>query len=216
MNGVLRPAAASPKGKVGSTPSITQACKTRAFEAATGQCPSPDMSMTKITVFAALMVGAALASPSLAATALPGGASSLTETHGDWTVRCATEGAGVICEVRQEQQSNDTQQRVLAIGLGSSAGGTSGNLVLPFGLLLANGAVLRIDDKPASPPQPFQTCVPSGCLVPLKLDAAWTAMMRAGTVLGISAQSVSGQDAKFSVSLRGFSSALDRIADLTK
>lgn len=174
-----------------------------------------------MTVFCAALVAGALAfsAPALGATALPGGATSLSETHGDWTVRCGTENTEnsvVQCEAVQEQVSNQTQQRVLAIELGTSNNVVAGTLVLPFGLQLANGAVLQVDDKPASPAQAFQTCLPTGCLVPLQLDADWIGAMRVGTALGISAQSVSGQEAAFSISLKGLSSALDRIADLTK
>ena len=40
--------------------------------------------------------------------------------------------------------------------------------------------------------------------------------MRKGTALAVSATAVGGQDAKFSISLKGLPSALDRITELTK
>lgn len=173
--------------------------------------------MTKNYVYASIVAGIALwALPALGATSLPGGASNLTETHGDWTVRCGAVDLVVSCEAFQEQISSQNQQRVLAISFGSADAVLTGVLVLPFGLLLANGALLQIDDKPASEVQSFQTCLPAGCLVPLEMDADWIGALRTGTTLGVGAQSVSGQEANFSISLTGLSSALDRIADLIK
>ena len=170
--------------------------------------------MTRILLAAVTL--ALLATPVLAATSLPGGATSLTEAHGDWTVRCGIADGAVQCAAQQEQMSNQTKQRVLAIELKLDNGSPSGTLVLPFGLLLKNGAVLKVDDKILSEPQPFQTCLPAGCLVPLTFGADWAKALRTGTMLAITAQAVNGADAKFSVSLQGLGGALDRIADLTK
>ena len=82
--------------------------------------------------------------------------------------------------------------------------------------MLAKGAVLKVDDKLTSPPEPFETCLPSGCIVPLSIGKDWLNAMRSGTELAVSAVAVNGQDAKFSISLKGLGPALDGIADLTK
>src|SRR6187549_3608122 len=100
--------------------------------------------MNKNFFSASIIAGIALwALPALGATALPGGATSLSETHGDWTVRCGIVDQVVSCEAFQEQISSENQQRVLAISFGSGGDVVSGLLVLPFGLLLANGALLQ-------------------------------------------------------------------------
>lgn len=172
------------------------------------------MIVRTCTVLLAAFLGAA---PAMAATTLPGGATTLTETHDDWTVRCSIANNAVQCAAQQEQLSNQTKQRVLAIQLLAGSGDAqNGTLVLPFGLLLSKGAVLKVDDKLTSPPQPFQTCLPSGCLVPLTIGKDWLAAMRSGTALTVAAVAVNGQDAKFSISLKGLGPAIDRIAELTK
>ncbi len=158
----------------------------------------------------------ALASPAFAATTLPGGANSLSETHGDWMVRCEVADNLVRCAAQQEQLSTETRQRLLAIEFQPNAGNLAGTLALPFGLLLGNGVVLQIDQQPASPAQPFQTCLPSGCLVPLLLATDWREALRNGTSLAIAATAVDGKEAKFTIPLRGFAAALDRIVELTK
>jgi len=173
------------------------------------------VSVTK-SILAGLMLAFAFGAPALAATTLPGGANSLSETHGDWTVRCEVVESLVKCAAQQEQISNDTRQRLLAIEFAPSEGNLNGTLALPFGLLLSKGAVLQVDQQTASPAQPFQTCLPSGCLVPLLLAADWREALRTGTSLAITAAAVDGKEAKFAVPLRGFAGALDRITELTK
>ena len=158
----------------------------------------------------------AMTGASMPASSLPGGANSLSETHGDWTVRCEVVEAVVKCAAQQEQVSNDTRQRLLAIEFTPSEGNLTGTLALPFGLLLTRGAVLQIDRLAASPPQPFQTCLPSGCLVPLLLAADWRDALKGGTSLAVIAVAIDGKEAKFAIPLRGFAGALDRIVDLTK
>jgi len=158
-----------------------------------------------------------LTAPALAASTLPGGATTLTETHDDWTVHCTVANGPVRCAAQQQQLSSQTRQRVLGIEIvGGDGDVLTGTLVLPFGLLLSKGAVLKVDDKVTSPPEPFQTCLPSGCIVPLNIGKDWLAAMRSGTAIAVAAVAVNGQDAKFSISLKGLGSALDRIADLTK
>ena len=170
---------------------------------------------------ASLIFGAALlmggAGPSFAQ-GLPGGASSLNETHGDWTVICATPEGNVRCAVSQVQVNSENRQRVLTVELTAAKGGNaaSGTLVMPFGLALENGVVLSIDDGAAMPALRFSTCLPAGCLVPLTFDQDALAAMRAGTALKAkAAANGSGQEVGFSISLSGFTSALARAAELT-
>lgn len=157
-----------------------------------------------------------LTGPALAATTLPGGANSLSETHGDWMVRCEVADTLVRCAAQQEQLSTETRQRLLAVEFQPGADTLNGTLALPFGLMLSKGAVLQVDQQPASPAQPFQTCLPSGCLVPLLLAADWREALRTGTTLAVAATAVDGKEAKFAIPLRGFAAALDRIVELTK
>src|SRR5262245_27436872 len=75
--------------------------------------------------------------------ALPGGASSLQETYQDWRLSCESAAPRAICTVSQ-RQTQQNGQRVLAIELVRNGKDIlSGNLVLPFGLLLDAGASLQ-------------------------------------------------------------------------
>jgi invasion protein IalB len=156
-----------------------------------------------------------VAQATLAPTSLPGGASSLRETFADWQIACATQDDGSRC-VLQQSQSRQDGQRVLAIELNATAGTTAkGILVLPFGLALESGIMLRIDDQPDSRAFPFKTCLPVGCIVQVSFDAAAVKALRGGKVLGIAATADGGSDQAFTVSLKGFAAAFDRVGALS-
>ena len=175
---------------------------------------SSKIAGTLVFLAALLSSGAAFAQP----TGLPGGATSLNETHGDWRVQCATgtepASAAVTCSVLQEQTDNRSGQRVLAVQMIPSDGGTTGTLILPFGLALDNGVTLAVDEQAPMAPLRFSTCLPAGCLVPLTLDAATTEALRSGTSLKIAVTALGGEQANLTVSLNGLAGGLDRAAAL--
>ena len=150
---------------------------------------------------------------------LPGGATSLNETHGDWTVACATPEDNVWCAVSQVQINSENRQRVLSVELTAMDGGNaaSGTFVMPFGLALDQGVVLSIGEGEPLAALRFSTCFPSGCLVPFSFDASMISIMRASAALTIKAMADgSGQELTLPVSLHGFSSALARASELSE
>ena len=158
------------------------------------------------------------ATPPAAADApqLPGGASALSETHGDWTVNCQISGTTKICSLSHQQFNKQNNQRLLAIELSSKTGDdATGTLALPFGLALAKGVNLTIDDQKLDGSLPFNTCQVVGCLVPVAFDGNVTPLLKAGTTLKIDAFAAdTGQAVSFSIPLNGFSGALARTAEL--
>lgn len=148
---------------------------------------------------------------------LPGGASALSETHGDWTVNCQVTGTNKVCSLSHQQFNKQSGQRLLAIELTTKTGQDStGTLALPFGLALANGISLEIDDKKLDGTLQFNTCQAVGCLVPVTFDADTTPLLQNGTTLKINAIAADTmQPISFTISLNGFGSALARTADLS-
>ncbi len=147
---------------------------------------------------------------------LPGNASSLRESHGDWQVACATKQGAVRCAMSQTQLRGQDRQRVLTVELSSSGDGNAlkGLMVMPFGLSLDDGVILTLDDNAELPSRSFSTCLPAGCLVPLAFDPETAAALRSGKVLKVNATADGGDDLVLSVSLKGFSSAYDRVLSL--
>jgi invasion protein IalB len=154
--------------------------------------------------------------PGAPATTLPGGASSLQETFGDWQVACMVQGAEKHCATTQEQVNQQSHQRVFAVEIGSAGEKLEGVLLMPFGLSLDRGISLQIDDQPAQPVLRFRTCLPGGCLVPLTFDAKTAALLRSGTTLKAKAVAEGGPEQVYTISLKGFSQAIDRVAVLIK
>lgn len=167
---------------------------------------------------AGLVLALALLTGGATAQGLPGGATSLNEAHGDWTVACVAPEGVARCVMNQTQVSAENRQRILAIELTAAENSNAANgvLVLPFGLHLDSGVRLVIDESPIPEPLRFSTCLPDGCLVPLAFEAATVTVLRAGTALSVTVMANdSGQEATFSISLVGFTSALARLTELS-
>lgn len=156
------------------------------------------------------------AQPAAAAAQLPNGASTITETYGDWTVACGIQDGKKLCALNQAQGNKQTGQRTFAIELRTPKDGkTDGTILMPFGLKLDSGAILKLDDKDLGQGVRFSTCIPDGCLLPVSFPTAATDAMRKGKTLAVSSLNLSdGQAVTFNVSLNGFTAALDRVIQL--
>ena len=137
------------------------------------------MSGRMILFAGLLLVAAGHARPGLAqetksGAGLLGGATSISETHGDWVVNCQVVKSEKLCLMSQQQFSRENaNQRLLAMEL-QAAGpdSTAGTLALPFGLRFPNGVVLAVDDVAFGEKLAFETCYVVGCLVRLQFDAS--------------------------------------------
>ncbi|MEW6641758.1 MAG: invasion associated locus B family protein [Pseudomonadota bacterium] len=163
------------------------------------------------------LAGAGL-SPAAQAASLPGGAGSLVESYQDWSLACQAQNNNVTCLIRQVQTNSQTNQTVLAVELHNAQGGKlEGALLLPFGLALAQGVSLKLDEAALGSALAFSTCVPAGCLVPVAFDAATVGKLKAGTAINITAGTLGNtQPTAFKVSMKGFGGALNRLVDLLK
>lgn len=171
-------------------------------------------SATATLLFLGLSLMPARAEDKAPVAGLPGGASSLQESYGDWSVACRMIENTRQCAVSQ-QQMQQNGQRVLAIEVREGkADALEATLVLPFGLLLDAGITLAVDEDAAGEALRFSTCIPAGCLVPATFDAALTERLRSGKVLKLGGTSADGQKTPLSVSLNGFAAAIDRLKAL--
>ncbi|TWG91971.1 Invasion protein B, involved in pathogenesis [Mesorhizobium sp. J18] len=87
---------------------------------------------------------------------------------------------------------------------------------MPFGLDLASGAELQIDDGTPGQALHFRTCLPAGCAVSVNIDAEMLTALRNGTTLKVHAKADGGNQTVFSISLKGFGGAFDRAAALAE
>lgn len=154
--------------------------------------------------------------PAAGTASLPNGASAINEIYGDWTVDCRLTDGQKFCALSQSQGNNQTGQRVFGIELRAPKDGRAeGTILMPFGLKLENGAILRLDDKDLGQGLRFSTCVPQGCLLPISFPTVATDAMKTGKVLTAAALNLSnGDPVAFTISLNGFTAALARISQL--
>ncbi|MEO9458795.1 MAG: invasion associated locus B family protein [Lentilitoribacter sp.] len=147
---------------------------------------------------------------------LPGGATSLNETHGDWTVSCGKGQTQItLCAMSQQLFNPENKQRVMAIELTMTKQSIlSGTMVLPFGIKLSEGILLSIDEGDVQTKVPFSTCLPVGCLAPLSFNTKMIDAFRAGSIVSIALKTMEGTQLQIELSLDGFSSAHNRIIAL--
>jgi invasion protein IalB len=150
-------------------------------------------------------------------TTLPGGASELTETHGDWRVICGQQNSARACSLSQQQMKPDSRQLVLGVELKTNAPEKAeGTLVLPFGIAVDKPVNLQVDDAGTPLTTHVRTCVPIGCVVPLTLDTPLVRSLKNGKIWTVKMTADGGEELALKVSLNGFGSALDRTAALSK
>jgi invasion protein IalB len=90
-----------------------------------------------------------------------------------------------------------------------------GTILMPFGLNLDAGAILKLDDKDLGRGVHFSTCVPQGCLLPVSFPIIATDAMKKATMLNTASLNLSsGEAVTFNISLNGFAAALARVSDL--
>ncbi|OMH99706.1 hypothetical protein BSN85_35835 [Bradyrhizobium brasilense] len=64
----------------------------------------------------------------------PRALSAISETYGDWIVKCQLDGGAKLCTLGQTQFAKETNQQIFAIELIPRDGKAEGNILMPFGL----------------------------------------------------------------------------------
>lgn len=148
----------------------------------------------------------------------PGGATAITETHDDWTVLCEARTDGRSCVASQTLGTKESRRPILSVEVSAQPQGAANLLLtMPFGLDLRKGVRLNLDNEKLAVTIPFSTCPEQGCLVSLDVDQEELAQFRAGSALQLTAQPAESEEPlSFTISLKGFASALDRTIDLVK
>ncbi|TPN20827.1 invasion associated locus B family protein [Mesorhizobium sp. B2-3-3] len=145
---------------------------------------------------------------------LSNGADAVKETYADWGVECRVVQNNKRCSVGQFQYVE--QQRVLMFSIEIFPPDNNGDylvaVTMPFGLSLSSAVNLRLDDHAFEQPQNFATCMPAGCLVPFKFsNSSIETMKKARTMVVGGKLYGSEKEANFSVSLKGFPAAIERL-----
>ncbi|MCJ2059339.1 invasion associated locus B family protein [Methylobacterium sp. J-048] len=160
---------------------------------------------------------AAAATPAPAHATWPTGASTVSESYGDWTMTCTRPSEKVTCIVAQSQGDSQTGRRKFGVELQTPIDGRSEGIVLmPFGLSIESGVTFKLDEQTLGKGAPYSLCVSDGCLVPISFPALALDGMRNAKTLLVTGQKASGTEpATITVPLEGFPQALDRAVALS-
>ncbi|MDP4025540.1 invasion associated locus B family protein [Methylobacterium sp. NEAU 140] len=160
---------------------------------------------------------AAAPAPAPAAAAVwPAGASSVSESYGDWTVTCTRPADKAACIVVQSQGDSKTGRRKFAIEMQPPRDGRAeGIILMPFGLSIDPGVTFKLDEQALGKGAPYTSCTGEGCIVPISFPTLATDGMRTAKTLTVTGQKSGGTEpATITVPLVGFPQAFDRAVAL--
>ena len=153
----------------------------------------------------------------------PAGATTVSESYGDWTMTCVRPADKTACVVAQSQGDSKTGRRRFGIELKSPQDGQSqGVVVMPFGLAIEPGITFKLDEQVLGKGAPYSSCTGEGCLVSISFPTLATDAMRTAKVLTVTGRKTTGatgieagEPASITVPLVGFSQAFDRAMALS-
>lgn len=166
-----------------------------------------------------LLTGEALAQDALPepAVTFTTGASSLSESHGDWTLICGVQDVDKVCVVTQTLGNQQSGQRVVTLEFEANDDGVAGTLMMPFGLRLSEGVRTQVGSVIVGDTAQFSTCYENGCLASFAMDADTTELLKRASELNLIAiAGDSGENVVVTASLKGFTSAMARGQELAQ
>jgi invasion protein IalB len=147
-----------------------------------------------------------------------GGANTISEGHGDWTLICGVQEGARACVVTQTLGDQRSGQRVVTIEFEATGqGGAEGTLMMPFGLRLADGVKTQVDGVAVGEVAAFSACYETGCMADFSMDGDVMDLLERGNELKLVAIAEdSGENVVLTASLSGFSSATARSLELVR
>lgn len=182
--------------------------------------------MNFLNLRTALLSGAVILAAALGAVILPQSGQSQeaakTAAPDAWVTRCddikdGDKVTGKYCEafqrlsVMEKDAAPETAQRLAEFAIGyppGEKGKAKGALILPLGILVSKKTKISIDGKDV---MEFATryCDNSGCIAMMDLNNSILDRMRKGNNMTIHSEAFTGQPLEITMSLKGFSTALD-------
>lgn len=128
------------------------------------------------------------------------------------TVSCqsATADGKIACEMTKQLRTSEPASLIAQVSVLQGAEGTQMRIIAPHQLAIANGVTFSIDDVVVGQ-RAFTTSVQSGIVALFVLDEAMLTAARSGALMKVAAKTRTGQDFSFTISLAGFSTALEKL-----
>lgn len=128
-----------------------------------------------------------------------------------WSKRC-NEATPPYCEIFQRIIIKESGQRLLEFAIGKPEGASEAQaaLILPLGITMTQGVVLKIDDGELHNAA-VRTCGDNGCLVMMGFPDSVVDSMKVGKVLAVGFLGSDGKQITVPLSLVGFAEKLATI-----
>lgn len=134
------------------------------------------------------------------------------EMYGDWGVECKLVEDNRTCSMVQTQIDPRRKVAFIMVVTPPLAGTSKAVLVMPFGVSLPEGVIIRIDGDEGELHVGFAACLLSGCIVQIELGQDRLDLMASGRLLKVLAVVFGNQETlNFDVSLKGFGAAIQRL-----
>ena len=165
----------------------------------------------------ALVSGAALAqAPATPAAPAPQGQPDVKPV-GDWFVRCYPAQSASPCDMFQQQNDPQSQQRILALSIAyiPHLDRHAIQISVPLGVAIAPGAIIHAGSFTA-PAMPYRRCDRGGCYVEMLIDNSVVDQLSHGGDSAVKIKADDGKTYDLKLSMNGFSAAHDQMAELAK
>ena len=140
------------------------------------------------------------------------------KTIGDWAVRCYPVQSQSPCDMFQQQNEKDSQQRILAMSLAyiPHLDRHAIQVVVPLGISIPKGVVIHTASF-TSPTFPYRRCDRTGCYVETLVDNNVVDQIgRGGDGALVKITADDGKSYDLKLSLNGFSAAHDSMTEQAK
>ena len=140
------------------------------------------------------------------------------KTIGDWAVRCYPVQSQSPCDMFQQQNEKDSQQRILALSLAyiPHLDRHAIQVVVPLGISIPKGVIIHTASF-TSQPLPYRRCDRAGCYVEMLVDNSLIDQIgRGGDSAMVKITADDGKSYDLKISLNGFSAAHDSMTELAK
>lgn len=135
----------------------------------------------------------------------------LHETYNDWDITCiGPEGVGCNLSQGASATGNYAAARI-ALKSGQEAGTLDGTITLPFEVPPTSRITLQTGAGGLKGPLSFQACRSEGCVLSFTFSEREISELRRASLLQANAAGDDGRTLSFQFSLKGFSSAYDRM-----
>ena len=162
---------------------------------------------------AALVSGTALAqAPAAGPAPLP---QPEIKQIGDWQVRCYPMASASPCDMFQQQNDPQSQQRILALSLAyiPHLDRHAIQISVPLGISVPPGAILHTASF-STPLMPYRRCDRGGCYVEMLIDnSTIDQLSHAGDSAMVKITADDGKNYDLKLSLNGFAAAHDSMAE---